>query len=86
MRTVPPGDAEPVLPPYDGRKESTAGGTPGRGENVVSGSTGVTSSQDTSTRLAQSLVATKERRLRPTRRERGGATTSSDRRRLRQPQ
>ena len=49
-KTVPPGDAEPVLPPYDGRKESTAGGTPGRGENEVSGSTGVTSSQDTSTK------------------------------------
>jgi hypothetical protein len=48
-KTVPPGDAEPVLPPYDGRKESTAGGTPGRGENEVSGSTGVTSNQDTST-------------------------------------
>jgi hypothetical protein len=49
-KTVLPGDAEPVLPPYDGRKESTAGGTPGRGENEVSGSTGVTSSQDTSTK------------------------------------
>ena len=47
-KTVPPGDADPVLPPYDGRKESTAGGTPGRGENEVSGSTGVPSSQDTS--------------------------------------
>jgi hypothetical protein len=49
-KIVPPGDAEPVLPPYDGRKESTAGGTPGRGENEVSGSTGVTSGQDTSTK------------------------------------
>jgi hypothetical protein len=48
-KTVPPGDAKPVLPPYDGRKESTAGGTPGRGDNEVSGSTGLTSSQDTST-------------------------------------
>jgi hypothetical protein len=51
-KTVPPGDAEPVLPPYDGRKESTAGGTPGRGENEVSGSTGVSSSQDTTTKSA----------------------------------
>jgi hypothetical protein len=51
-KSVPPGDAEPVLPPYDGRKESTAGGTPGRGENEVSGSTGVTSSQDTTTKSA----------------------------------
>jgi hypothetical protein len=49
-KTVPPGDAEPVLPPYDGRKDSTAGGTPGRGENEVSGSTGVTINQDTSTK------------------------------------
>lgn len=49
-KTVLPGDAEPVLPPYDGRKESTAGGTPGRGENEVTKNTGVTSSQDTSTK------------------------------------
>jgi hypothetical protein len=49
-KTVPPGDAKPVLPPYDGRKESTAGGTPGRGDNEVAGNTGVTSGQDTSTK------------------------------------
>lgn len=40
---VPPGDAEPVLPPYEGRNRSTADGTPGRGENVMSGNTGVSS-------------------------------------------
>jgi hypothetical protein len=49
-KTVPPGDAEPVLPPYDGRKESTAGGTPGRGEDEVTKNTNVTNSQDTSTK------------------------------------
>jgi hypothetical protein len=47
---VPPGDAKPVLPPYDRRKESTAGGTPGRGDNEVARNTGVTSGQDTSTK------------------------------------
>jgi hypothetical protein len=51
-KTVLPGDAEPVLPPYDGRKESNAGGTPGRGENEVSKNTGVTSGEDTSTKSA----------------------------------
>jgi hypothetical protein len=48
--SVPPGDAGPALPPYDGRKESTAGGTPGRGEDEVTKNTGVTNSQDTSTK------------------------------------
>jgi hypothetical protein len=50
-KTEPPGDAEPVLPPYDGRKESTAGGTPRRGEDEVTKNTNVTNSQDTSTKI-----------------------------------
>jgi hypothetical protein len=60
-KTVLPGEAKPVLPPYDGRKESTTGGTPGRGENEVAGNTGVTSGQDTSTKSGPSPAATKER-------------------------
>jgi hypothetical protein len=40
-KTVPPGNAEPAIPPYEGRTTGTGGGTPGRGENVVSANTGV---------------------------------------------
>jgi hypothetical protein len=40
-KTVPPGDAEPVVPPYEGRKTSTEGGTAGRGDAEVSANTGV---------------------------------------------
>ena len=39
-KTVLPGDAQPAVPPYEGRTTSTAGGTPGRGENEVSANTG----------------------------------------------
>ena len=49
--SVPPGDAEPALPPYDGRKESAAGGRQGRGEDEVTKNTGVSSGQDTSTKI-----------------------------------
>lgn len=40
-KIVPPRDAEPAIPPYEGRTTSTAGGTPGRGVNPVSKNTGV---------------------------------------------
>jgi hypothetical protein len=40
-KTVPPGDAEPEIPPYEGRTTSTEGGTPGRGDAEVSANTGV---------------------------------------------
>jgi hypothetical protein len=42
-KTVPPGDAKSAIPPYEGRKTSTEGGTPGRGDAVVSKNTGVSS-------------------------------------------
>ena len=47
---VPPGDAEPVLPPYEGRNESTRDGTPGRGDNVVSGNTNVPKEEESAQR------------------------------------
>jgi hypothetical protein len=59
-KTVPPGDAKPVLPPYDRRKESTAGGTPGRGDNEVAGNTGP-AARTPRRSLSPSPAATKER-------------------------
>jgi hypothetical protein len=82
--SVPPGDAEPALPPYDGRKESTAGGGQGRGEDEVTKNTGVSSGQDTSTKIGPESGGDEERRLRPTRRERVAAKTGPDGRQLRQ--
>jgi hypothetical protein len=48
-KIVRPGDAEPAIPPYEGRKTGTDGGTPGRGDAEVSANTGVSSGDAGST-------------------------------------
>ena len=50
-KAASPGDAESVLPPYEGRKESTQG-HPGRDEDETTKNTGSASDKDESTKLS----------------------------------